>query len=121
MVLWASILGGLALVIAAVAMILAMFRAERRARRKLFKSLGLPDETIDILMASNGDVLADLALARRSPPTDEDADGPDTPAPAAETSAQRPLPTIRMVHPVASQAPIPGSGLRPYPGRRRRS
>ncbi|HEY0437546.1 MAG TPA: hypothetical protein VGC92_12970, partial [Phenylobacterium sp.] len=49
MLLWILLLGGLALAAAAVGLFLAMGRAERRARRTLFRALGLPDETVDLL------------------------------------------------------------------------
>lgn len=61
--IWLSI--GLALATAAVALVLAMKRAERRARRGLYRQLGLSDPIVALLMARNGDVLADLALVRR--------------------------------------------------------
>jgi hypothetical protein len=120
MVLWVSLLGGLALVIATVILIFAMSRAERRARRKLFQALGLTDETIELLMARNGDVLAELALVRLSSPTERDDAAPDALAPAPETSPQRSLPTIRLVHPVTGEARVPGSGREPHSGRHRR-
>jgi hypothetical protein len=44
---------------------LSMGRAERRARRKLYRSLGLTETTVEFLMERNRDVLAELNYVRR--------------------------------------------------------
>jgi len=96
MLLWVLVIVGLALAAAAVGLVLAMRQAERRARRSLFRGLGLDEETVELLMARNGDVLAELALVRRHTPnpgseTDE-AHG------LAETLPHRLQPTVRFLH-----------------------
>jgi hypothetical protein len=123
MVLWVSFLSGLALAITVVALIVAMARAERRTRRRLFHALGLPEETIDLLMARSGDVIAELALVRISASPAAEANdaepGPQTPAP--EPASPRPLPTIRLVHPAPGEAHVPGAARgEPHSGRHRR-
>lgn len=101
MLLWILLLGGLALVAAALGLILAMGHAERRARRTLFRALGLPEETVDLLMARNGDVMDELALVRRQDMTDQG--GADLPS--VEPVTTRLLPSIRLVHPVNKTPP----------------
>jgi hypothetical protein len=113
MLLWIWLLGGLGLAVAAVGLILAMRHAETRARRTLFRALGLDEATVDLLMARNGDVLAELALVRR-----QDLSAADAP----EALAARGKPAIRLVHPTADDAqattPPPDPG-RPAGERRR--
>jgi hypothetical protein len=109
--IWA--LAGLGLVAAAIALFVAVRQAERRARRTLFRVLGLDEATVELLMARNGDVLAELTLVRR-----QDLAAPEAPP----EPATRPKPAIRLVHPTAEEAssasPPPDPG-RP-PGDRRR-
>jgi hypothetical protein len=112
MLLWIWLLGGLGLVAAAVGLIVAMGHAERRARRTLFRSLGLDDATVELLMARNGDVLAELALVRRQ----------DLVAADPESTPTRSKPAIRLVHPAGDQAsatPPPPDPGRPAGERRR--
>jgi len=97
MLLWIWLLGGLGLAAAAVGLIVAMRHAERRARRTLFRALGLDEATVELLMARNGDVLAELALVRRKDLT---------PADLHEAPVARGKPAIRLVHP-ASEEPQP--------------
>ena len=124
MLLWILLLGGVALVGSAVALILAMAKAERRARRTLYRALGLPEETIELLVSRNGDVLAELtamrrrdlaSLAEEEPPRAEAA--PAGPPPSRAASA------IRLVHPLNGAsppaAPPPPETVRPGGGRRR--
>ena len=132
MLLWVLVIVGLALAAAALGLVLAMRHAERRARRSLFRGLGMDDETVELLMARNGDVLAELALVRRHPPNSDSET--DTPQGLAETLPRRLQPTIRFLHPVDGGAPsaaapaasptkaeprLPASGRRrlPHPGR----
>ena len=120
MLLWVSLVVGLALLGAVAALIVAMFRAERRARRNLYRTLGLAEETIDLLMSHSGDVLSGLALVRISAAAGEPAGEPDQELPAQDALPFRLQPTIRLVHPVAGEARTPGSARRqPYSGRRR--
>jgi len=112
MLLWISLIGGLGLAAAAVGLLVAMRHAERRARRTLFRALGLDDATVDLLMARNGDVLAELALVRRQ----------DLPPETAAPKAGRAKSSIRLVHPPAddaAHAPAPGDLGRPAGERRR--
>jgi hypothetical protein len=120
MLLWILLLGGLALAAGAMGLILAMGHAERRARRTLFRALGLPEDTVDLLMARDGDVLAELALVRRHDLTDPS--GADLPP--AEPAATRLPPSIRLVHPTtsgqaATSLPPPADTVRPAGDRRR--
>ena len=120
MLLWILLLGGLALVAAALALVLAMGSAEKRARRSLFRTLGLPEETVDLLMARNGDVLAELALVRRQDMAGLTGAGLSGAEPAAlEPSASRAQPAIRLVHPTGVAAPTPAEPARPSGSRRR--
>ena len=103
MLLWVTLLAGLLIV--TTLLVVAMLRAERRARRSLYRALDLSEETVEILMSRNGDVLSELTLVRISPPVAPDLDALDrTAASAAETAAHRRHPTIRLVHP-ASDTP----------------
>ena len=52
--------------IAAIGLGFAMSRAERRARRNLYRALGISADAVDRLMARNADVLAELAAVRTS-------------------------------------------------------
>jgi hypothetical protein len=92
MLLWILAIGGLTLAVATVALLfVAMHHAERRARRRLFRALSLDDETVELLMARNGDVLAELTLVRRHMPSTEPGDAGGQ----AETLARRAQPAIR--------------------------
>jgi hypothetical protein len=99
MLLWMSLLGGLTIAtILLIALVVAMLRAERRARRSLYRALDLSEDTVEALMSRNGDVRAELTLVRISPPSDAEA--------AAEIIDQEVLPArdrpaIRLVHPAA--------------------
>ena len=122
MLLWFSLLGGAALSAAVIALVIAMSRAERRARRNLFHALGLADETVELLMARNSDILAELALVRIANPAAGEAElaEPDEPPTVAETLPKRLQPTIRLVHPTHGEArPTGGPRRQPYSGRRR--
>jgi hypothetical protein len=101
MLFWVTLLAGLLLVTTLVAV--AMLRAERRARRHLFRTLEFSEDAIEFLMSRNGDVRSELTLARilpPSPPEPEAAERP-VPIPSAEPPALRPRPAIRLVHPIA--------------------
>jgi len=64
MLVWMWLLGGSALIIAIGACVLSMSRAERRARRSLYRTLGLGEATVDFLMERNRDVLGELTFVR---------------------------------------------------------
>jgi hypothetical protein len=113
MLLWIWLLGGLGLAAVGVGLIFAMGHAERRARRMLFRALGLDEATVELLMARNGDVMAELALVRRQ----------DTsPAEPSEPASAHPKASIRLVHPISDEAlstPPPPDPGRPAGERRR--
>lgn len=110
--------GGVVLLAGALGIAIAVTRAEQRARRTLFQTLGLDDTTIDLLLARNGDVLAELTLIRRHAP---DHIAALTPA-HREPAATRPKPDIRLVHPGEEPSPAatPAEPVRPAGGDRRR-
>jgi hypothetical protein len=64
MLLWVLLISGFAAVLAIAALILSVSRAERRARRGLYRALGLAETTIEYLMERNRDVLAELSYVR---------------------------------------------------------
>ena len=66
MLLWILLPTGLTLGVAVVACVLATIRAEQRARRSLYASLGLAEDLISILMARKGSVSVQLALVRQA-------------------------------------------------------
>ncbi len=130
MLLW-LVIGGLGLtVVAVVLLILAMRQADRRARRSLFRALGLSDDTVELLMSRNGDVLAELTLVRRHAPSA----AADEAHAATETLLRRAQPAIRFLHPIeggaaestagptAAEPRPPAAGRRrlPHPGRQGR-
>jgi hypothetical protein len=118
MSLWIWLIGGLALAGAGFGLVAAMWRAERRARRTLFRSLGIDEATVQLLMARDGDVLAELTLVRRQtlPP----AQGGDE---LTSSPPKRGRPAIRLVPPAERSAlpsaPPPNDPVRPPADRRR--
>jgi hypothetical protein len=64
MLFWVSLVGAVALVLGTAGLVLSMSRAERRARRNLYRSLGLAETTVEYLMERNRDVLAELSFVR---------------------------------------------------------
>ena len=70
MLLSASVVAGLLLVFGLVGLRLALRRAERRARLTLGQALCLPADAIERLMAGDGDLQAEIALARRGRPSE---------------------------------------------------
>ena len=65
MQLWLSLLVGLGVILGASGLVLAMSRAERRARRNLYLALGVAETTVEFLMERNRDVIAELNYLRR--------------------------------------------------------
>lgn len=118
MLLWVSLLAGLLIV--TTVLVVAMLRAERRARRALFRALELSEDTIELLMSRNGDVLSELTLVRISPPATPEADAIERAAqtPVLETPRRR-HPTIRLVHPAADEPPASDDEDRPNSQRHR--
>jgi hypothetical protein len=66
MLLWILLSTGLALWAVTAACVSATIRAERRARRTLYASLGLNEELISLLMAQKGSVSTQLAYVRQA-------------------------------------------------------
>jgi hypothetical protein len=113
MLLWILLLGGLALTTAVVWLALSMGRAERRARRALFRAVGLDETMVELLMDRDGDVLAELTLVRRAEA------GAHPPLEPTSEGARRRAPQIRLVHP-AGPAQNPDSADPPAGGPDRR-
>ncbi|MGZ6016356.1 MAG: hypothetical protein ACXWKM_11485 [Phenylobacterium sp.] len=65
MLLWILLIAGIALLAMSAWLVLAMSRAERRARRSLYRSLGLAEATVEFLMERNRDVLTELSYVRQ--------------------------------------------------------
>jgi hypothetical protein len=117
MTLWALLIIGLGLVIAAGALLVAASRAELRARRNLYRSLGIGEEAVDLLIARNGDVLSELSLLRG--PEAEPADAADGDEAGPEVAPHRPQATARPVRP--GDARLHATTRRqPYASRNRR-
>jgi hypothetical protein len=68
MLLWLLLSIGTALSLLAIAVLVAMSRAERRTRRAFYRSLGYSDETIAALKRPKGAVAAQLAQVRQETP-----------------------------------------------------
>ncbi|MDB5434055.1 MAG: hypothetical protein JWR47_312 [Phenylobacterium sp.] len=115
MTLLALLIIGLGLVIAAGALLVAASRAELRARRNLYRALGIGEEAVDLLIARNGDVLSELSLLRAP-----EAEQPGEPAalPAEPDTPLRPQPAARLVRPGETRQPA--SRRLPSSGRHRR-
>lgn len=66
MLLWILLSTGLALSVLAVVCVRVMVKAERRARRNLYASLGCHADLIPLLMARKGPVSVQLARLRQA-------------------------------------------------------
>jgi hypothetical protein len=67
MLLWLILSIGTALSLLAIAVLVAMSRAERRTRRAFYRSLGYSEDVIATLDPPKGAVAAQLAQIRQSP------------------------------------------------------
>jgi hypothetical protein len=67
MLLWLILSVGTALSLLAIAVLVAMSRAERRTRRAFYRSLGYSEDVIATLDRPKGAVAAQLAKIRQSP------------------------------------------------------
>jgi O-antigen ligase len=67
MLLWLIVSIGTALSLLAIAVLVAMSRAERRTRRAFYRSLGYSEDMIATLERRKGLVAAQLAQIRQSP------------------------------------------------------
>lgn len=117
MLLWVLLLVGMALATALVMLFFAMRRADRRARRVLFHTLGMTEETVDLLMARNSDVVSALALVRRTHGAHAASGGAEDPTIASETKPGRGGPNLRLVRPLNDAAPEAGEGRQPLSDR----
>jgi hypothetical protein len=94
----------------------AMWRADRRARLKLYRLLGIPEDAIERLMARNGDVTTELAALRISNAA-RDGDPPAGASASADGSRTEPEPPPPWVTTGARPAEPP-EALRPVGARR---
>lgn len=67
MLLWIILLIGLTLCAATIAVVMAMLRAERRARHAFYLAVGLGEDLTSALMMQKGPVSAQLAAVRKTP------------------------------------------------------
>lgn len=67
MLLWLTLSIGTALSLLAIAVLVAMARAERRAHRSFYRALGYSEDAIDALKRPNGPVAAQLMQVRQAP------------------------------------------------------
>jgi hypothetical protein len=104
MLLWILLFAGLTLTATSAWLIVSMGQAERRARRSLYRSLGLAEATVEFLMERNRDVLTELSYVRQ----DEAAviEAVQTAPPRAGGLGIRP--NLRLVQPGADAALLPG-------------
>ena len=72
---------GVALGVLTVCCAVAAMRAERRARRNLYASLGLNEELISVLMAQKGTISAQLATVRQASVSGAGGRSPDATLP----------------------------------------
>jgi hypothetical protein len=95
---------GLTLMAASAWLVLSMGHAERRARRSLYRSLGLAEATVDFLMERNRDVITELSYVRQDEAAVVEAVQIATPRQAA--AGMRP--NLRLVRPAQDAALLPG-------------
>jgi hypothetical protein len=69
MLIWIFLSVGLMLAASCAWLGVAMLRAERRARRSLYRALGLAEVTVEFLMERNRDVLTELSYVRENEAT----------------------------------------------------
>jgi hypothetical protein len=105
MLLWVLLFAGLTLTAASAWLVFAMSRAERRARRKLYLSLGLAEATVEFLMERNRDVLTELSYVRQDEAALNEAVQMAPPRPAREVGIR---PNLRLVQPDADAPLLPG-------------
>jgi hypothetical protein len=105
MLLSILLLAGLVLMAVSAGLVLAMGSAERRARRSLYRALGLAEDTVDFLMERDRDVLTELSYVRQ----DEAAvaAAPQI-APPRQAATDGMRPNLRLVRPAADASLLPG-------------
>ncbi len=104
MLFWVLLSAGVMLIASCAWLVVSMGRAERRARRSLYRGLGLAETTVDFLMERNRDVLTELSYVRENAAT------------ALETlqvTPPRPVdrglrPNLRLVRPAPDGARVSG-------------
>ena len=69
MLIWILLSVGLMLAAGCGWLGVSMLRAERRARRSLYRALGLAEATVEFLMERNRDVLTELSYVRENEAT----------------------------------------------------
>jgi hypothetical protein len=104
MLFWILFFAGLALLAACAGLAFSMSRAERRARRSLYRSLGLAEATVEFLMERNRDVLAELSYVRQ----DEAAVNEAAQMAPPRQTGHGIRPNLRLVRPEAETALLPG-------------
>ena len=105
MLLWLLFLTGLTLIAATAWLVLSMSRAERRARRSLYRSLGLAEATVEFLMERNRDVLTELSYVRQDETALNEVVQMTPPRQAAGLGNR---PNLRLVRPEADTSLLPG-------------
>lgn len=127
MIWWVWLSVGLMLLLAAAALAVAMIRAERRARRRLYRALGLGEDAVELLMTRSTDVLTELSLLRMSPtsrdavvpPIDSLSDDDHEVLTRMDPVPQRFQPTGRSQRGAEGRVSAPTRRM-PYSGRHRR-
>jgi hypothetical protein len=104
MLLWILFLAGLALTATVGWLALSMWQAERRARRGLYRTLGLAEATVDFLMQRNRDVITELSYVRQNEAALDEVAPLAPPRPA--TSGTRP--NLRLVRSASDEPLLPG-------------
>lgn len=105
MLFWILFIAGLTLMATSTWFVVAMWRAERRARRSLYRSLGLAEATVDFLMERNRDVLTELSYVRQDEAALNEAVQMAPPRPTREVGIR---PNLRLVQPDADATLLPG-------------
>jgi hypothetical protein len=105
MLLWILLLAGLTLMAVSAWLVLSMSHAERRARRSLYRALGLAEATVDFLMERNRDVLTELSYVRQD---EAAAIAAAQIAPPRQAAAGGMHPNLRLVRPAADASLLPG-------------
>ena len=105
MLLWVLLTAGLMLIATSAWLVLSMSRAERRARRGLYRALGLAEATVDFLMERNRDVLTELSYVRQENAAASEPVQVELPRQAAGGGIR---PTLRLVQPLSDAGLLPG-------------
>jgi hypothetical protein len=105
MLLWILLLTALMLMAAFAWLVASMGRAERRARRSLYRGLGLAEATVDFLMERNRDVLTELSYVRQEEVAASEVLPAATPRPSAVGGMR---PNLRLVEPPSDVGLLPG-------------